>query len=77
MLPPARRTGRPYTHDRRVVLEAIVYLKQTNCGWQHLPSQFPPWQTVYSQLTRWRESGIWDKIWAGLDQPHPRTELQL
>ena len=41
------------------------------------PSRFPPWQTVYRQLTCWREQGIWDKIWAGLDQPHPTAELQL
>jgi Putative transposase of IS4/5 family (DUF4096) len=77
LLPPARRTGRPYSHHRRLVLEAIVYLKQTNCGWHHLPSRFPPCQTVYSQLRRWRESGIWDKIWAGLNQPLPTNELQL
>lgn len=77
LLPPKERTGRPYAYHRRLVLEAIVYVKQTNCGWQHLPSRFPPWQTVYSQLARWRESGIWDKIWAGLDQVPPIPELQL
>ncbi len=77
LLPPSRRTGRPYTHQRRLVLEAIVYVMQTDCGWQRLPSRFPPRQTVYSRLTRWREKGIWDIIWAGLDRPSPITELQL
>ncbi len=33
--------------------------------------RFPPWQTVDAQLRRWRETGIWDKVWVGLAQPHP------
>jgi hypothetical protein len=71
LLPPSDRLGRPYEHARRVVFDAIVYVMQTNCGWRNLPSDFPPWQTVYSQLRHWRKSGIWDKIWSGLEQPHP------
>jgi hypothetical protein len=71
LLPAARRAGHPYDHSRRLVLEAIVYVMQTDCGWQHLPSQFPPWQTVYSQLSQWRKRGIWDKIWSKVEQPSP------
>jgi hypothetical protein len=77
LLPASRRGGHPYDHSRRLVLEAIVHVMETDCGWRNLPSHFPPWQTVYSQLTQWRESGIWAKIWAGLDRPHPTAELQL
>jgi len=72
-----KRMGRPYSHERRLVLEAIVYVMQTNCGWEHLPSRFPPGHTVHSQLTHWRKSGIWDSIWSGLDLSHPREEMQL
>jgi hypothetical protein len=77
LLPPLRRVGHPYDHARRLVLEAIVYVMETDCGWRNLPSNFPPWQTVYAQLTQWRKTGIWGKIWSGLDQPHPTDELQL
>jgi hypothetical protein len=69
-LPPPKRKGRPYVHERRVVLEAIVYLMQTGCTWHTLPSCFPPWQTVYAQLTQWRRTGMWDRIWEGLEVPH-------
>jgi Putative transposase of IS4/5 family (DUF4096) len=71
VLPPAKRTGRPYAHDRRVVWEAIVYVMQSGCGWREVPTEFPPWQTVYAQLCRWKELGIWDTIWDGFPQPHP------
>jgi Putative transposase of IS4/5 family (DUF4096) len=77
MLPASKRMGRPYAHPRRSILEAIVYLMRSDCGWLHVPSQFPPWQTVYTQFRKWRKSGIWATIWAGLDQPHPTDELQL
>jgi transposase len=77
LLPDAHRVGRPYEYDRRLVLEAIVYVMQSGCGWRALPSSFPPWQTVYEQLRQWRKSGIWDTIWSGLDQPHLTDELQL
>jgi len=77
LLPPPHRVGHPYDYSRRLVLEAIVHVMQTDCGWRNLPSHFPPWQTVYTQLTQWRKTGIWDKIWSRLDQPHPTGELQL
>ena len=77
VLPPEKRSGRPYTHPRRLVLDAIVYVMRTNCGWGNLPSQFPPWQTVYSHYTHWRKTGIWDTIWAGLKQPQPLSDHEL
>lgn len=77
LLPADGRTRRPYEHERRLVLEAIVYVMQSNCGWQHIASEFPPWQTVYAQYVRWRKTGIWDTIWSGLNKPHPTDELQL
>jgi transposase len=77
LLPPVQRVGRPYDHDRRLVLEAIVDVMQRDCGWRNLPAHFPPWQTVYAQLSRWQQSGIWEKIWSGLEQPHLTSQIQL
>lgn len=77
LLPSKKRTGRPIDHDRRVILDAIVYVMQTGCGWRGLPAEFPPWQTVYSQRTQWRTTGVWEKIWAGCTQPCPHNQLQL
>lgn len=68
VLPPRKRTGRPYAHDRRVVLETILYVMETGCPWATLPVSFPPWQTVYAQFDRWRKTGIWDTIWRDQEQ---------
>jgi transposase len=77
LLPAQQRVGRPYEHERRLVFDAIVYVKQMECGWRNLPSRFPPWQTVYAQLREWRKAGIWDKIWSELDKPYSTEQLQL
>jgi transposase len=79
LLPAPRRSGRQVVHDRRHILDAIVYVLQTDCGWSGLPSRFPPWKTVHNQYVTWRKAGIWSQIWAGLSLPgtRPLGQLQL
>jgi hypothetical protein len=77
LLSSAKRSGRPYSQERRLVLEAIVHVMQTDCGWQALPSHFPHWKTVYAQYRQWRKVGIWDKIWVKPAQHCSNNELQL
>jgi transposase len=71
LLSTEKRPGRPYSHDRRLIVEAIVHQRQTGCAWNALPSQFPPYQTVHSQLRSWQKTGVWTKVWEGLEQPCP------
>jgi transposase len=46
-LPKPSQRGRPRKTDLREVVNAIRYLVRTGCGWEMLPRDFPPWQTVY------------------------------
>lgn len=68
LLPTGKRSGRPYRHDRRVIVEAIVYQMQRGCAWNELPSHFPPYQTVHDQLRKWQQSGLWAKVWEAMEQ---------
>ena len=68
LLPTGKRSGRPYSHDRRAIVEAIVYQRQSGCAWNALPSHFPPYQTVYDQLRNWQKSGMWAKVWEEMEQ---------
>lgn len=54
--------GRPAKHDRRRVVEAILYVVRTGCAWRLLPHDFPPWQTVYWYFQQWQEEGTTDRI---------------
>jgi putative transposase len=66
LLPPAKPGGRPRSTDMREVVNGIVYVLRTGCSWRLLPHDFPPWNTVYYYLWRWRREGIWDSIVATL-----------
>lgn len=46
----------------REVVNAIFYLLRTGCGWQYLPTDFPPWQTVYEYFAAWGRDGTWERI---------------
>jgi transposase len=50
--------GRPETHCRRVVVDAIRYVIHNGCVWRALPADFPPWRTVYGHYRRWNARGV-------------------
>ena len=49
--------GRPRKTNLRAVVEAILYVLRAGCPWRMLPSDFPPWQTVYGYFRHWRDNG--------------------
>ena len=53
---PGRR-GRPRIWPARRIVEAILYLDRTGCAWRYLPTDYPPWQTVYGYFAAWRDDG--------------------
>ena len=65
--PPAVR-GRPRKWELWLIINAILYVTRTGCQWRMLPTNFPPWQTVYGYLWRWTRSGLWASINAMLVQ---------
>ena len=33
----------------------MLYLLRMECQWRFLPSEFPPWQTVYAYFAKWSQ----------------------
>lgn len=62
MIPKAKKRGRPPT-DRRVVLNAILYVLKGGIQWRQMPATFPPWKTVYHIFRAW----TLDHTWAALN----------
>ena len=62
LLPPRSTDGPKPRHAYRDIVDAIFYVLRTGCAWRHLPSDFPPWQTVFGYFTRWREQGVVAKM---------------
>ncbi len=54
-------------HNLRVVWNAIAYLVRSGCQWRLLPSEYPPWQSVYYYFNSWCKSGVYEEIMADLN----------
>ncbi len=59
---PAHRLGRPRKWEVWRIFNAIQYVTRTGCQWRMLPTNFPPWQTVYGYFWRWKRSGLWEEM---------------
>jgi len=62
---PGRR-GRPRIWPLRRITEGILYVDRTGCAWRYLPSDFPPWRTVYGYFATWRDDGTLARLHDGL-----------
>jgi transposase len=60
-------TGRPNVDHRRII-NGILWQERTGAPWRDLPERYGPWSTVYSRFWRWRVAGIWDRIFAAVQQ---------
>lgn len=58
MLPKPAQRGRPPT-DRRRILDAVLYVVKCGLPWRYLPTNFPPWQTVYHVFRQWTLNHQW------------------
>jgi len=61
-LPPARKMGRPRAWPMREIVNAIFYVLRGGIVWRLLPSDFPPWATVYRWFAAFRDGSVFEKI---------------
>jgi transposase len=61
-IPAPKTGGRPAIHDRREIVNAMLYVLRQGCTWRALPHDFPAWQTVYDYFCQWRATGVWKQI---------------
>jgi transposase len=66
------RGGRREVHCRRAVVDAIFYLVDNGIKWRALPSDFPPWSTVYNFFAGWESAGVTVEV---LDALRDRVRL--
>ena len=55
--PPPGPAGRPAVHDKREIVNAILYHVRAGGAWRMLPKDFPAWQTVYGYFRDWSNDG--------------------
>ena len=73
MLPKRKKRGRPPTNPR-LIINAILYIVKGGIPWRLLPSNFPPWKTVYHLFRKWSLENIWEALNARL-RAHVRATV--
>ena len=62
LVPAPKPGGRPPKHERREIVDALLYVLRGGISWRSLPHEYPPWQTVYDHFRRWRDDGTWGRV---------------
>ncbi len=61
LFPKPAATGRPRSNDR-TVLNGIVYVLVSGCGWSEMPKTYGDDSAANPRPRRWQGFGIWKKI---------------
>lgn len=62
LVPAVKPGGRPARHQRREIVNGILYVVRGGNQWRAMPHDLPPWQTVYCYFRIWRNDGTWEAI---------------
>jgi transposase len=54
--------GAPPTHNRRLLVNACLYVVRTGCAWRLLPKSFPAWRAVYKAFRGWAHAGTFETM---------------
>lgn len=55
------KRGKPGKSDQKT-LNALLWIARSGAACRDLPERYAPWKTVYSRFTKWRDEGIFEKI---------------
>mgnify|MGYP001086400106 CR=1 FL=1 len=67
-LPPQKAgRGRPALEHRRII-NGILWILRSGAPWRDLPERYGPWQTVATRFYRWRKAGVWDRLFAVIQE---------
>src|SRR6201982_931441 len=61
-LPKPCATGRAREWPMREIVNGIFYVMRAGCAWRLVPSDLPPWGTIYRWFAAWRDDGRFERI---------------
>jgi putative transposase len=73
-LEPKDRRGSSAFHEKKTIVNAILYVLKGGIEWRMLPSEFPPWQTVYYHFRIWKQRGVWQEALDAINRKHRKPD---
>lgn len=59
---PQKKQTRPPKWSKRQILDGVFYQLKNGCNWEDLPTDLPPYSTVFWHYKQWRKDGVFDEI---------------
>lgn len=66
LLPGRKGSWGRVAHDNRRFINAVFWILRTGAPWRDLPKEYGDWKNTHRRFTRWRDKGIWEKIFEQL-----------
>ena len=78
LLPP-EKTGKKgrLRKDNRLMLNGMLWMNHSGAQWRQISERYGPWQSVYARFAKWRNEGIWEKIFSELSKDADRENLSI
>lgn len=54
---PQKKKTKPVTWSYRELIDGMLYRLKNGCNWEDLPTDFPPYSTVFWHYNEWRKAG--------------------
>jgi transposase len=61
-IPPISAQATVVTHQRREIVNAILYVLRTGCSWRQMPHDLPNGKRAHHYFRIWTKLGIWGPI---------------
>ena len=66
--------GRPgqsgwVAQDKRLFIDAVLWIAKTGVPWRDLPERFGKWNSVWRRFDRWSRKRTWQRVFAALQDP--------
>jgi putative transposase len=72
-IPAALPGGRPREQDMRQIIDGILYVLRTGCGWRHMPHDLPNPKTCWFYFNRFSGDDTWRNLAETL---HPAARVR-
>lgn len=55
--------------DKRLFLDAVLWIARTGAPWRDLPERFGESNSVFPRFHRWANKGVWQRVFDVLQDP--------
>ena len=61
-LPGRKGSSGRNARDNRQFINAVIWILRTGAPWRDLPPYYGDWKNTHRRFCRWRDKGVWEKL---------------